>query len=174
MLALKTYSHSVMSFRLLCRLWTSVWPLLQLFCLLSLNIDLFQGGSYKLKWRCHAFLACWLSLWAGLYLMCFIYFWLWIVQTRSRFVYIHHQGLLSHALSCLFTLCWRLSASLCPLCQVCRKTIFCSFGMFKFFLRSTLFCFSFEYCWLSYLGIYSACVNLRSVDLVNLSKSCQI
>ena len=86
MLTLKTYSHSVMSFRLLCQLWTSVWPLLQLFCLFSLIIDLFQGGSYKLKWRCHAFLVCWLSLWSGLYLMCFIYVWFKLDQDLFRFI----------------------------------------------------------------------------------------
>ena len=36
---------------------------------------------------------------------------------------------------------WWLWISLCSMCQVCRKTIFCSFVMFEFFLRSTLFCF---------------------------------
>ena len=61
-----------MSFWLLCWLWTSVWPLLQLFCLSLLNIDLFRGGSYEPKWRGHAFLACCLPLWPGLYLMFFI------------------------------------------------------------------------------------------------------
>ena len=79
MLAMKTYNHSVMSFRHLCRLWTSVWPLLQLFCLSLLNIDLFWGGSYEPKWHGRAFLAYCLPLWAGLYLMCFIYVWFWIV-----------------------------------------------------------------------------------------------
>ena len=38
------------------------------------------------------------------------------------------------------TLYWWLWISLCSMCQVCRKTIFCSFVMFEFFLRSTLFC----------------------------------
>ena len=40
-------------------------------------------------------------------------------------------------------------------CQVCRKIILCSFGMFEFLLRSALFWFSFEYCRFSYLGIHS-------------------
>ena len=61
-----------MSFRLLCRLWASVLSLQQSISLLSMNIDLLLGGSYKLKRHCHAFLASWLQLW-GLYLMCFIY-----------------------------------------------------------------------------------------------------
>ena len=42
------------------------------------------------------------------------------------------------------TICWWLWSSLCSVCQVCRKIIFCSFGMFEFSLRSTLFCFSFN------------------------------
>ena len=41
--------------------------------------------------------------------------------------------------------------------QVCRKIIFCRFGMFKFLLRSTLFYSIFEYYSLSYLGIHSDC-----------------
>ena len=55
----------------------------------------------------------------------------------------------------LWLYCWWLWPSLSPVCQVCRKIIFCSFGMFEFLLRSTLFCFRFKYCWLSYLGVHS-------------------
>ena len=62
-----------MPFRLLCRLWASVLSLQQSFFLLSLKIDLLLGGSYKLKRHCHTFLASWLQLWGGLYLMCFTY-----------------------------------------------------------------------------------------------------
>ena len=49
----------------------------------------------------------------------------------------------------LWLFCWWLWTSLCPVCLVSRKTIFCSCGMF--FLKSTLFCFSLEYCWFFYL-----------------------
>ena len=63
--------------------------------------------------------------------------------------------------SCSFISFWLFFlwvwTSLCPVRQVCRKFIFCSFGMFEFFLRSTLFCCSFEYCWFSYLGVHSDC-----------------
>ena len=50
--------------------------------------------------------------------------------------------------------------------------------MFEFFLRSTLFCFSFEYCWLSCLGIHFDCAlsvkvlpNLSSFDQSTVSSS---
>ena len=61
--------------------------------------------------------------------------------------------------SCLtpWLFCWWLWTSLCLVTQVCRKIIFCRFGMFKFLLRSTLFYSIFEYCSLSYLGIHSDC-----------------
>ena len=49
------------------------------------------------------------------------------------------------------------SCSLMFLGQACRKIIFCSFGMFEFLLKSTLFCFSFKYCWFSCLGVHSNC-----------------
>ena len=58
----------------------------------------------------------------------------------------------------LWLFCWWLWPSPCLAYQVCRKIIFCSFGMFQFFVRSKLFCLSFEYCWLSYHGIHSDCV----------------
>ena len=54
-------------------------------------------------------------------------------------------------------LCWWLWTSLYPVCQVCRKIIFCSFGMFEFLLRSKLFCFSSECGRFSYLGIHFDC-----------------
>ena len=63
----------------------------------------------------------------------------------------------SCSLMSLWLCCWWLWTSLCPMYQVCCKIIFCSFGMFEFFLKSTSFCFSFKYCWLSYLGIHSDC-----------------
>ena len=63
----------------------------------------------------------------------------------------------SCSLMSLWVFCGWLWTILCPVSQACRKIIFCSFGMFEFFLRSTLFCFSFEYCWLSHLGIHSDC-----------------
>ena len=84
--------------------------------------------------------------------MCFIYVWLenfWKTKDLSPRI------LASCSLMPLWLFCWSLWTSLYPAYQVCRKIILCSFGMFEFFLRSTLFCFSFEYCWLSYLGIHS-------------------
>ena len=63
----------------------------------------------------------------------------------------------------LWLFCWWLWTSLCPVGQVCRKIIFCVFGMFEFFLRWTLFCFSIEYLWLSYLGIHSDHANVNMI-----------
>ena len=42
-------------------------------------------------------------------------------------------------------------------CVKSAVRLFCSFGIFEFLLRSTLYCFSFEYCWFSYFGVHSDC-----------------
>ena len=61
----------------------------------------------------------------------------------------------SCSLMSLWLFCWWLWTSQCSVYQVCRKIIFCSFGMFEFLLRSILFCLSFEYCWFYNLGVHS-------------------
>ena len=159
MSAMKTYGHSVMSFRLLCRLWTSVCSLQQLFCLLSLNIDLFQGGSYKLKWRCHAFLAFWLPLWTG-FLIATLFF-IRLALDSSNWIKIcldsSSRILESCPLVSLYPLLVTLNKSMSSVSSLPQDYIL-QFWYVQVFLRSTLFCFSFEYCWLSYLGIYSDCV----------------
>ena len=39
----------------------------------------------------------------------------------------------------LWLFCWWLWTSLCPVCKVCCKIIFCRFGMFEFSLRQHCF-----------------------------------
>ena len=64
---------------------------------------------------------------------------------------------MSHALSCLFNSFVGDIEQVYVQCVKSALKLFCSFGMFEFLLRSTLFCFSFEYCWFSYLGVHSDC-----------------
>ena len=135
---MKTYSHSVMLSRLLCRLWTSVWSLQQLF-LSAIIIEYrsvlewwFRSWNYVVE--LFQIIDCCFRV--GLYLMSVIYVWLCIDQTGYR-----SRVLESCSLMSLWVVCWWLSTSLCPVCHVCRKIVFFIFGIFEFFLRLTLFCF---------------------------------
>ena len=145
---MKTYSHS------LCHVILTSLPTLNK-CVITATVlsviieDLFRGSSYKLKLRITLFrlVNCWLR--ADLYLTLGSSNWVKICLDSSSRI------LESCPLMSLWLFCWWLWTSLCPVCRVCRKILFCSFGMSEFFLRSTLSCFSYEYCWLSHLGIYS-------------------
>ena len=65
----------------------------------------------------------------------------------------------------LWLFSWWLWTS--PVRHVCH--IFCSFAMFEFLLRSRLFCFSFEYCWLSFLVFIVVVPGQFEQVLLNLS-----
>ena len=112
--------------------------------------------KFKLKLSCHAFLVCWLLTLSRSF---FNVFHIRLALDSSNWIEISldysSRILESCSLISPWLFCWWLWTSLYRVCQVCREIIFCSFGMFvSFFLRSTLFCFSFEYCWFFYLGIY--------------------
>ena len=111
---------------------------------------------YKLKLRCHSFSAC-LLLTLGRFL--FNVFYICLALDSSNWIKIcldsSSRILELHSLMSFWLFCRWLWTSLCPVCQVCHMIIFCSFGIFVFLLRSTLFCFSFEYCRFSYLAIRS-------------------
>ena len=112
---------------------------------------------------CHDLSACW--LWVGPYLMClmclFNVFNIRLALDSSNWIKICLDSSSRILESCFlmypWLFCWWLWTSLCLVSQVCRKIIFCSFGMFKLLVRSTLFYSIFEYCLLSYLGIHSDC-----------------
>ena len=158
---MKTYSHSVMSFWLLCRLKTSVWSLQLLF----LSVIIEYRSVLRWQFRSSASLsACWLlTLFADLIMSrtLFNVFYIRSALDSSNWIKICLDSSSRILQPCCiissWLFCWWLWTSLCPVYQVCCKIIFCSFGMFEFFPRSTLFCFSFGYCWLSYLVIYSDC-----------------
>ena len=109
---------------------------------------------YKLKLRCHSFSAC-LLLTLGRFL--FNVFYICLALDSSNWIKIcldsSSRILELHSLMSFWLFCRWLWTSLCPVCQVCHMIIFCSFGIFEFLLRSTLFCFSFEYCRFSYLAM---------------------
>ena len=156
--AIKTYSCSVMSFWLfadfeqVCHHYNSFFVCYHWIYICSMVV------VYKLKLHNHVFSACWLltfsrSLLNVVYICSALDSSNWIkicLDSSSRIIESHH-------LMFLWFFYWWLWVSLCPVSQDCPKILFCSFGMFEFFLRSTLFCFSFEYCWLSSLRIHSNC-----------------
>ena len=65
----------------------------------------------------------------------------------------------------LWLFSWWLWTS--PVRHVCH--IFCSFAMFEFLLKSGLFSFSFEYCWLSFLVFIVVVPGQFEQVLLNLS-----
>ena len=110
--------------------------------------------------HCHAFLACWLLT---LSRSLFNVFYKRLAPDSSNWIKIclnSSARILESFSSTLLILFNSFVGDFEQVYVQCVKSalrLFCSFGMFEFLLRSTLFCLSFEYCWSSYLGVHSDC-----------------